>query len=38
MKDFKKTLNIAIFGIIGLIAVLGFLGGKKNVGKEASKE
>lgn len=38
MGDYKKTLNIAIFAIIGIMAVVGFLGGKKLIDKEVSKE
>lgn len=29
MGDYKKVLNIALFAIIGILAVAGFLTGKK---------
>ena len=31
MDDYKKVLNIAIFAIIGLMAVVGFITGTKTI-------
>ena len=38
MEDYKKVLNIALFAIIALMAVFGFVSGTKSTDKEVTEE